>query len=146
MVEHFLCYLFHGRTLANERLSSWDDETHQLLCVDIWLFADEHFIPKLQNEAMRDLYKSVQDNGASTPTLITMLENAPEQSQIGRLAMNELVESIRTGNWERPLMRGLEDLPEIHMELTERLAQIAYFADGEWPLDDVSTYLVEDGT
>jgi hypothetical protein len=89
-LELFLSWLFN-RALFNhakdvDLLSKVDVWDEQLACVRLWVFADKHFIPALQNHVMRRLHDLVH-LGSSPPFHIIReaFENTPAELKNAKL-------------------------------------------------------------
>lgn len=52
VIEQFLYYLFQGEA----RLPTHEYQSENL-AIGLWVFADQHLLPKLQNQAMRHIYQ-----------------------------------------------------------------------------------------
>ena len=123
VVEHFLYWLFYGKCRFEDYYQAIEDpEQYQTICIKIWIFANDHGLPKLQNQAMEALYGSMQSSGDSLSIVFEVLEPSPPSSILAKLAMDNVIDMVRNGKVELHEFNRLDSTPEVHTELRKRLA------------------------
>jgi hypothetical protein len=133
IVELFVYYLITG-TLPFE-IPDLEDGTPacQRLAVRLWVFGNEHLLPKLQNDAMRHLYSSFEEQGVF-PDIETIREGFEHSSNASPLYMwliGQLILGLKARVKHNELM-GEDPSPK-------RTANPAY---REYPLDRLYNMIV----
>ncbi|KAK3700775.1 hypothetical protein LTR37_015747 [Vermiconidia calcicola] len=100
VVEYFVYYLFHGRApfqdYAIDVSNREEAQLLQLLSLRLWVFADEHLLPALQNQAIRSLHYLTFDLCSPRPsTMLEALESSSPGSALRRFMMAELILELR---------------------------------------------------
>lgn len=121
VVEASLYWLFHGKLPLHDILEALGfskpglktvSERHvQELAVRIWMFGEQHLVPRLQNEAMRALHHSV---AKQYPTL-SIVKEAYEGSPPG-CVLRKLMLRVVVKGWKRSLTeseKGYYQAPEL---------------------------------
>lgn len=94
VVEHFLYWLFNGTLALSDNVDSAQvDVVHhaQLLATRLWIFGDKHFLPRLQNQAMKLLHRLLQ---LAFPTISMIAEaynNSPPESGLRKIMLGEVM-------------------------------------------------------
>ena len=130
-VEVFLYWLFsqsnpfEGKVEDNNDLN---EHKVQNLAVDVWIFADRHFLTVLQNLAMRCLHDTLQTHYVYSGNISKAYEFTAPQSVMRRLLVAEVVFSLH-GAIMRP--SELENLPFTNISEFTSDPATQFLADGK---------------
>lgn len=124
VAEHFLYFLIRGEILLPAATTD-----NELLPVRLWVFADMIELPKLQNLAMRQLYKRMQPGlgGAkypSTKTIAEALDRSMANSTLHKFMMSILLVGIHDGKTSKTATGSLPQLGRYtskDLEVLERI-------------------------
>jgi hypothetical protein len=94
IIKHFLYFLMHGETRLPQ-----NNQDNELLPVKLWIFADEHLLPKLQNQVMKHLYHAHNPGSSSwsypsTNTIAQALSLSTNNSALYKFMMSVLVSGL----------------------------------------------------
>ena len=136
-LELFLFWLFEGEVACSSQgnvSKTYDPERkEQLEQVRLWIFADQHLMPTLQNEVMERLEDLSADLDAQIPltTVRIAYENTPPGSCMRHFMMDQVCKGLfygpgtakmGTGDQGYPVraVAGLNDIPGFVEDLLER--------------------------
>lgn len=85
------------------------------MAVRLWIFGDKHFLPELQNIAMRRLHDLLTVEYPSIETVLVAYENSPPKSVLRKIMMRDLLMGLK-GKEENPACEGYlpDDLEELN--------------------------------
>ncbi|KAK3686673.1 hypothetical protein LTR37_019604 [Vermiconidia calcicola] len=132
VLEYFLYYLIRGSAPLNSKADNGSkDSYNQLLAVRIWVFGDQHFLPGLQNEAMRHLHTSFRANiWPEVATVREAIDSTTSESALRRYMIAKLVAGLRhKGSSLSPHQKGydlaqlqaLDGLPGLAVDLGKEI-------------------------
>ena len=136
VIQYFFYFLIRGTAPLNALSNnSGKDKHNQLLAVRIWAFGDKHFLPGLQNKAMKHLFECFgYGNTNQYPEIATVSEafaTSRNASTMRRFMMILLVAGLRckyrmaTAGYTTAEIEVLEGIPGLVGHLANELASSA---------------------
>ena len=153
-LEHFLRWLFDRVNpwppYDTMTLSQLETGRRQLIAVRVWIFAERHFIPALQDLAMRNLYTLLARLFPHNITVREAYENSPPNSAMRKIMMREVTEGLRSkqqglDGYDAAELEELCNVPGFTSDLAQQFAAVLHKRKHEVDVPGVDEYLVNNG-
>lgn len=121
----------------------------QLAAVRLWIFADKHFIPALQDVAMRNLFEFLRSAYPQIDTVYEAYENSQSTSPLRKIMMTNLLRGLKSKanegeGFTADEVEVLKNIQGFTSDLAKQLMVVVQWADLRVSNTDVKEYLVNE--